>query len=119
MPPEFKAYLIIGAIIAIHAWIGYSAITSCRRNIREWAEDKGYQILKMNLRMFRKGPYMFRSTEMQVVYNVLVEENGTEREGFIRQGGFIVGLGLGNKRKFQIRWVEPDTSKTTQIEDYL
>jgi len=115
MPDELKAFLIIGGIITLMIWLGYTVLKSSRENIQEWAKEKGYEILKLEFRAFRKGPFLWRSTENQTVHYVQIEDNGQVREGFIRQGSFI--LGVNKKKNFQIRWLQPGT-KETVIEDY-
>lgn len=110
--------LILLLLLPPFIWLGvffYKRIKArLVADLEEWAKRKGYKILELEFRIFRKGPYLFRSNpETQLVWFITIDDNGQERKGFVKQGTFVRGLTV---RTYQIRWVQPGT-KETLVED--
>ena len=86
-------------------WISYIAKISQLDEttlIDRWAKANGYQILHSELRYFRRGPLLWTSSKLQWVYYVRIRnQDGHERSGWVRFGGFLVGL-MSNKT--EVRW---------------
>ena len=64
------------------------------REVRErWAEQHGFDLLEARYCWFWRGPFLFRSTDAQLVYRVTVRDrSGRRRTGWLRCGGFFLGL---------------------------
>ncbi len=72
--------------------------------LEKWAEQNGYEILESDYRMLAKGPFFWRSSEEQAVYHVKVRDGqGQIRTGWIRCGGWVLGL-LSDK--VEVKWEE-------------
>ena len=53
----------------------------------------GYELLDARYSWFRRGPFFFRSSEEQAVFYVTVRDpEGQQRRGWVRCGGFWLGL---------------------------
>jgi hypothetical protein len=70
--------------------------------LHQWAAENGYRILRQEYRTLFKGPFFWTSSKGQTVYYVVVEdEDGNERRGWVRCGGWWFGL-LSNH--VDVRW---------------
>ena len=98
--------LIVSGVLTLIVWLAVSAIKTSRRRVCRWADENQYTIVTMQLRLFRRGPFFLKSTGNQVVYRVLVQDAGEEREAFVKIGGAFVGL---LRDRFEVRWVESDS----------
>ncbi len=72
--------------------------------LHQWAERHGYRIVQQEYRNFFKGPFFWTSSKGQTVYYVTVEDRaGHRRNGWVRCGGWFLGL-LSND--VEVRWDE-------------
>src|SRR5262249_51163926 len=70
-------------ILAMWAW-GLAQIRRGRGEIRGEIERSGYEVVKMNHRYLRLGPFcMWNSSRSQLVYRVIAREESTRREGIV------------------------------------
>jgi hypothetical protein len=74
-----------------------------RYRIRQWMEANGYTLKKCSMRVFRIGPFSYFATSgKQSVFRVeAVDSEGRVRTGYIRVGGFFLGLW---QRRVDVRW---------------
>lgn len=94
-----RAFASIGPVAVILAVLLLMVIIIVWRALRShgllarWAEENGYQVLHQEHRLLRRGPYFFRATDDQTVYYVVVTDRyGRERRGYVRLGGWFLGL---------------------------
>jgi hypothetical protein len=88
---------VILAVFVI--WWHYSRSSSL---LEQWARRHGYRILSQEYCYFFKGPFFWTSSKDQVVYYVTVEdEEGRQRKGWVRCGGYFLGLLSDN---VEVRW---------------
>jgi len=70
--------------------------------LHQWAARNGYRIIRQEYRNFFKGPFFWASTQGQTVYYVVVEDSGgNRRSGWLRCGGWWLGLFSDN---VEVRW---------------
>ena len=75
--------------LATFAW----QVRRTRALLDRWAATSGFRIVARHWRVWRTGPYRFRSTDAQWVFYVTVEDaSGRRRSGYARVGGFFLGL---------------------------
>ncbi len=98
--------IIIGSIVFVSlvvlswAW-GVSRGTSL---LEGWARSHGLQILSQEECWFFKGPFFWTSSKGQKVYRVAVRDReGFERLGYVRCGGYWLGLMSDH---VEVRWDE-------------
>lgn len=61
--------------------------------LQQWAEQNGYRVVHQEYRTFFKGPFFWTSSKNQTVYYVTVEDaHGQQRKGWVRCGGWFLGL---------------------------
>jgi hypothetical protein len=73
-------------IIAIAAW-GVVRLRRGRAAIQAAMELEGYEVLRMERRIMRQGPFWLTTTPSQIVFRVLVlEPNGRQRTVWARWG---------------------------------
>jgi hypothetical protein len=61
--------------------------------LQKWAAAGGYELLQIERRFLRRGGFWWRTSEYQDVFRVLVRDSaGRERAGFVRVGGWFLGL---------------------------
>jgi len=61
--------------------------------LNQWAARNGYQMLRSERRSFRRGPFFWTTSKNQVVYYVeVLDEQGNRRIGWVRCGGWWLGL---------------------------
>jgi hypothetical protein len=61
--------------------------------LEQWAAKGGYRILSREHRALRKGPFLWNSTRGQAVYYVVVvDSDGDTRSGWVRCGGYWLGM---------------------------
>ena len=86
------AAMILGVLVLMVVIIAWRVSRSHGMLVR-WAEENGYQIVHQEHRLLRRGPYFFRATDDQAVYYVVVTDRyGRERRGYVRLGGWFLGL---------------------------
>ena len=70
--------------------------------LHQWAAENGYRIVSQEYRNFFKGPFFWTSSKGQTVYYVVVEDSGGKRRrGWVRCGGWWLGLLSDN---VEVRW---------------
>ena len=70
--------------------------------LHQWAEKNGYRIVRQEYRHLFKGPFFWTSAKGQTVYHVVVEDStGARRSGWVRCGGWWLGLLSDN---VEVRW---------------
>lgn len=75
-----------------------------RQILNRWAQDNNYEILEADYRWFRYGPFFWTTSKGQCVYYVTVRTpDGQERRGWVRCGGWILGVFSDNA---EVRWDE-------------
>lgn len=80
------------ALTALVIWLNIFSYRKAKRLIREWAAEKGYAIVDMELRFIRRGPFLWTSGNAQIVYYVVLSSGSEKRSAFIRCGSFFTGL---------------------------
>jgi hypothetical protein len=92
LPSIGPAAVILGVLVLMVIIIAWRAQRS-HGLLAHWAEENGYQILRQEHRLLRRGPYFFSATSDQAVYYVVVTDHfGRERRGYVRLGGWLLGL---------------------------
>jgi hypothetical protein len=92
---------VLGAatFVALLLWWRFSRSSSL---LEQWAEQNGYRIITQQYRYFFKGPFFWTTSEGQTVYYVTIEDGqGHRRSGFVRCGGWLLGLLSDN---VEVRW---------------
>ena len=73
-----------------------------RAILESWAAENGLEILESDYRWFSKGPFFWTSSREQTVFYVKVrDQDGTVRTGWVRCGGWFVGLW---SNRADVRW---------------
>jgi hypothetical protein len=86
----FVLQALFGAVVLFIALSWY--VTRSRGVLRKWARDNGVEIVASRFCFFN-GPFIVTSTKGQAVYYVTVRDpSGGERSGWVRCGGFFVGM---------------------------
>jgi hypothetical protein len=61
--------------------------------VEEWAEREGHTLLEVDRRLLFKGPFLLRSGKGHEVFRVVVRTpEGATRSGYLRVGGWFLGL---------------------------
>lgn len=93
----FVGAFAVLAVLAIVLHFGRSGSL-----LQQWAMKNDYQIIRQEYRSFFKGPFFWTSTRGQTVYYVVVEDSdGNRRSGWVRCGGWWLGLLSDN---VEVRW---------------
>lgn len=92
-------------LIFVFAAIITGAIFSrARQMLESWAKENGYQILRSELRWFRRGPFFWTTSRNQMVYYVSVRNReGVTRNAWVRCGTWWLGV---FQYKAEVRWEE-------------
>lgn len=70
--------------------------------LEQWADEHGFEILHSEYRSLIRGPFFWTTSRGQTVYYVTVRDgHGTERSGWVRCGGWFLGLMTD---KAEVRW---------------
>ncbi len=76
--------------------------------LEEWARRNGFQIISREYRNFFRGPFFWTTGRHQTVYYVVVEDQqGNKRRGWVRCGGFFLGLFSDH---VDVRWEDHPSS---------
>ncbi|MBX0328360.1 hypothetical protein K2Z83_11800 [Oscillochloris sp. ZM17-4] len=79
----------IGVAIASIAWTRRRADAM----LAGWAATNGYQLLQVEPRYLRTGPYFWRRSRSQMIYYVTVSDpRGWPRSGYVRLGSWFWGM---------------------------
>ena len=99
---EFIGSILLGLVLICgNLYWGYSRARSILMN---WAAQNGYEILHSEFRYFRKGPFFWTSSRGQTVFYVTVRDsNNRVRSGWVRCGGWWVGLWSDHT---DVRWAD-------------
>lgn len=91
------AGVVIVAIISI-VW----HFSRSRSLLEQWAAENNYRILSSEYRNLVRGPFFWTTSKGQTVYRVRVQDStGRVRDGWVRCGGWFIGL-LSDQ--VQVRW---------------
>ena len=85
----FTVLVILGLAVLSMVW------HSSRSNtvLEQWAEDNDLEILSSEYCHFLRGPFFWTTSRGQTVYYVSVRpSSGEEKTGWVRCGGFFLGL---------------------------
>lgn len=81
--------MVLGLVVLCMVW------HSSRSNtvLEQWAEDNDLEILSSEYCHFLRGPFFWTTSKGQTVYYVRVRtSSGEVRTGWVRCGGFFLGL---------------------------
>jgi hypothetical protein len=81
--------LVIMACVGVELW----AHARAQRLVTDWAVSEGYQLVSCKRRWVDKGPFTWPARASWIVFAVVVASpNGRSRAGWIRVGGYWIGL---------------------------
>jgi hypothetical protein len=81
--------VLIVLVVLINIWY----FSRSRHILEKWAAQNGYEIVRSEYRMLRKGPFFWSSSRGQSVYYVVVRDaRGAEHTGWVRCGSWWWGL---------------------------
>ena len=81
-----RVALIVSPILLLVAW-GVARLRRARLEVRAAIEREGYQIVRMEYRLFRQGPLFWTTTRSQAVYHVVARDaSGREHTAWARWG---------------------------------
>ena len=90
---------VLALLAVLYIWWYFSR---SRQILKNWARDNHYAIVSSEYRLLFKGP--FWAANNQAVYYVTVQTaDGRTRSGWVRCGGFFLGM-LADKA--DVRWDE-------------
>ena len=104
METEMEDFLSIAAVVLILAVVILSIVWQFQRSnslLQQWAEHNGYRIISQEYRSFFKGPFFWSSKGQTVYYVVVKDSDGNMRRGWVRCGGWFLGLMSNN---VEVRW---------------
>jgi hypothetical protein len=95
----FISFLLVAAfVIGTQQW----RMSRSRSLLEQWGVKNGFEILHSDYRFMFRGPFSLTTGRGQTVFYVRVRDNkGKERSGWIRFGGWIIGL---QSDKSEVRW---------------
>jgi hypothetical protein len=103
MESVVRIFLIIVAILFVIGAISWHRSRS-RCVLERWAAEHGFEILHSEYRILSRGPFFWTTSKGQTVYYVKVRDGrGIERSGWVRCGGWLLGL-LSDKA--EVRWTD-------------
>jgi len=77
-----------------------------RKILESWALENNYQIISSETRLFRRGPFFWTTTKNQMVYYVTVRTPEDVKSGWVRCGGWLLGI---FENKAEVKWDERNT----------
>mgnify|MGYP001367836181 CR=1 FL=1 len=81
--------VVLGAAVLSMVW----HFSRSNTVLEQWAEDNGFELLSSECCHFMRGPFFWTTSKGQTVYYVKVRtSSGHERTGWVRCGGFFLGL---------------------------
>jgi hypothetical protein len=100
-----EGYFAVAGFIAIAVFLMFSIVWRFQRSgslLQQWAEQNGFSIIDQEYHSFFKGPFFWTSSKGQMVYYVTVKDSeGTIRRGWVRCGGWFLGMLSDN---VEVRW---------------
>jgi hypothetical protein len=94
---------MIVLVILVYVW----HFSKSRSLLDQWASDNGYDLLRREYRVLRRGPFFWSTSRGQTVYYVEVRDRqGHIRSGWVRCGSWWIGL-LSDK--VEVRWEDENT----------
>lgn len=85
--------LAVLAVIAFVAWSFTWHFSRSRTVLETWADENGFEIIRSEYCHFMRGPFFLTTSKGQTVYYVTVRtRSGHVRTGWVRCGGFFLGL---------------------------
>jgi hypothetical protein len=95
-------FIVIAVVLGIAALAWH--VSRSRSLLDQWASENGYMILHSEYRYLFKGPFFWTSSKGQTVYYVKVQDrDGNVRTGWVRCGGWWLGL---MSDKTEVRWAD-------------
>ena len=95
---EFLVVLIVLLSVVSLVWRFSRGVSI----MEEWAGRHGYTILDRQRRYLRRGPFFWWTSRGQVVFRVAIRDrDGRLRQGWVRVGGFFLGL---FSDQVEVRW---------------
>jgi hypothetical protein len=88
--------LPVALAVAVLVWWQHS---KAHEIVRQWAKVTDVELLSAEKRYLRTGPFFLDHARGQFVFRVVVRERaGAERSGWLRVGGWLVGV-ISDKTK--------------------
>jgi hypothetical protein len=82
--------VVVIAVAIVSAVFHFSRAASI---LETWAARNGFRILASERCWFWRGPFFFRTSKSQEVYRVTIQDgSGQTRSGYVRCGGFFLGM---------------------------
>jgi hypothetical protein len=83
----FAGVIVLGLLIT---WWRFQRASGM---LREWARERGYELLSYQYCGFWRGPFWFWTSKGQMVYYIQVRQpDGSVRGGYVRLGNWFVGM---------------------------
>lgn len=93
--------LVFILVIAANLWLFWTASKS-RKVIQRWAEEHGFQVVSLEERWLRRGPFFWTTSRAQTVsYITVIDSANQRRSGWIRCGSWLGGLWSS---QVEVRW---------------
>lgn len=87
---------IVGALLPVPIAVGalvWAQHEKAVKALHRWVQITGFQIVSAQKRYLRTGPFFLNSTSGQFVFRIVVRDHsGTERIGWLRVGGPLIGV---------------------------
>ena len=85
--------LVVLAVIAFAACSMSWHFSRSRTVLETWADENGFEIVRSEYCHFMRGPFFWTTSKGQTIYYVTVRErSGRVRTGWVRCGGYFMGL---------------------------
>jgi hypothetical protein len=96
-----EVLLIFGVLIlGVCLWVWHYG--RARQTLTDWAADSGLELIRAEVRFFRRGPFFWRSGRGHTIYYIVVRNgDGQTRSGYARVGGWLLGV---LSREVMVRW---------------
>jgi hypothetical protein len=101
MDSGFQSLLFVVFVLLVIGSLTWHFSRS-RSVLEQWADENGFEILHSEYRNLVRGPFFWTTSRGQTVYYVRVRDsNGLVRSGWVRCGGWFLGL---MSDKAEVRW---------------
>src|SRR5262245_57134799 len=88
-----EGLLVLGAMAIRRILVMWWRCDRSNARLHQWAASNGHHVVRQEYRHLRKGPFFWTSSKGQSVHYVIVEDsNGSRRSGWVRCGGWWLGL---------------------------